>query len=278
MKKEIIAKIMSHLFSALLTVSLFFVLIASSLSATVLNKNYVFYTLDRTDYAQHLYTDIVSKLKPLSAASGVEESFFETAVDVEQVRTDAMEYVNVAIAGGNTAEYRKTVRENFDKQMVAKLIDYAEGQGFEISETVDEALSHLSSVCSDYYAKFIAGTIMGTLFSVLGTVSEKLLIPALCGVLVLLAVAVIAFIYARRFDGQNITKSLIATGITTSIIPLAVLFSRLIQRLGIEGAAMKAFFAQYIGAFVILLAIEAVLMFALAGLNYYLNIKKGSAK
>lgn len=278
MRKEMLVKIMSHLFSALVTVSLFFTIAATTLCATVLNKDYVFYTLDKSGYSEHLCDDVISKLKTLSAASGVEESFFETAVDKQQVKAETTEYINIALAGGNTSEYRETVRKNFEKSIGDKLVEYAEGQGFEIGETVNEALMHLASVCADYYAKFVSGNIMGTLFMTLGTVSEKLMKPVLLAIGLLAVITAVSLVFARRLDRQNVTKSLIATGITSSIIPIAAVLSRVTQRLGVEGAGMKAFFSGYIGVFVIIFAVWAVVLFLLAGLNYYLITRKGSVR
>lgn len=274
MNKIALPRILSHLFSALLTLTLTFVLLASTLAATMFNKGYLKFTLERSHYAQNLCDDIVTKLKTLSAASGVEESFFESAVNVETVKTDAYGFVKAAISGEGISAYKTEVETRFEGELFEKLKVYAKDQGFELSQSVEEALSHLASVGAGYYANFTAGSIMGALFAALGAVSDKLLLPLIIGIAVLLLVAVIAFINAYKLDKTNIIKSLIGTGLSLSILPILTVATRFISRLGVAGKGITAFMSGYIGTVAIVLAIEAALVLIAAAAIYFLNKKQ----
>ena len=213
------------------------------------------------------YAELTERLCELSPASGVDESFFESAVDKTVFSSDIKTFIYSCIDGENSASVRSEQRQRTADQMYEKLCEYADSEGYELTDEVDSALTHLADVCSEYYTDFTAGELTGYAVAVLGKYASKLdrlIFPAIFAAAALMLFSLAYILYLGRRDKllmlRNISVAFIGSGFTLILLPMAVYISRLFDKIGLSSAALGGLIGDYAGGILAILLITGLVL------------------
>lgn len=251
MNRDTLRTVLRHLFAFLSAVCAFFLVMLVILAATAMRDGYLHRKLDESGFYGMQYRSLVSRLEELAPASGVDESFFADAADESVHRADTAAYIDAARTGGDTSAMKKELRARASADFNEKLIKYADDAGYEITDDVKDALSHLSEICADYYVQNVGDTLLAQGFALLGGYVRRVGRVLLPVGLVLLLLTVFSVFMTAHLSGGDRARALSVSGLALalmlSVIPIAAYIAGFPRRVYVMSPALTAFAVEYAG-------------------------------
>ena len=253
MNKSTLTVALRHVFAFLSAVCTFFLLLLAILAGTVLREGYFRRTMEDSGFYEMQYASLVSRLEELAPASGVDESFFGSVIDAGTFRADVSSFIGAARSGGDTSGIRSDTSARVATDVYNKLVGFADEAGYEITDDVKTALTHLSDICAQYYTQNVCDTLLAQGFALLGNYerrTQRVFIPV---VLILLAITVLSVFMTVHLSGDRRTAvgALSASGLGLSlmlvVIPVAAYIAGFPRRVYLLSDALTAFAVDYAG-------------------------------
>ncbi|HIQ80503.1 MAG TPA: hypothetical protein IAD32_04370 [Candidatus Scatavimonas merdigallinarum] len=256
-----LAKILYSIFSFLLSMLSFFLVLLIILQATFLNKNYILNMVNDSNYFSELSSEITEDLIDLGNASGINEAFFENFVDEVILREDVANYVENFYSGEDTSvdttHFKQYFREKLDAYIAENNLTVSQDARQNLTTTVKEAAGIYASRVQLPYFDLIAGYF------------HQLLAPvfyvtlACAFVVLLIAVVMIATNKWKHRAYRYLSYSTLGTLLMTLAVPVMAYCINKLDKLAIMSRALFNLYyscvTQFLNAFFIAAAVLALL-------------------
>jgi hypothetical protein len=115
--------ILSYLFGFILSISIVLTIILIVLKFSVFKPNYIKNELEKVDYYNSIYTEVIDGMKDYIAPTGLPESILDEVVSKDEVKTEVNNYINALIIGKkyevNTSMIEERVKKSIDEYLVS---------------------------------------------------------------------------------------------------------------------------------------------------------------
>lgn len=215
---------------------------------TLFNQNFMIQQVRRTGYVETIRKDMTESIQDLGRGSNIPPEVLSDVVPKKVVSANVENYIRsiyqeVPFEIQGEAQIKKNILNNVQQ--------YAQQKNIPIDETTQKNVTHLADRATENYAAFIeipyllqyGRKVMGfrsslTLISVLVTVAFLLL---LTGLLLMVKMK------HRRIRWSSIV--FFGAGLMLIVLPMAIYFSGVIDRLGIASEGLYRFVTTYVTAF-----------------------------
>ena len=256
-----LAKVLYSIFSFLLSMLSFFLVLLIILQATFLNRNYILNMVNDSNYFSELSSEITEELIDLGNASGINEVFFENFVDEVILREDVANYIESFYSGEDTSvdttRFKQYFREKLDAYIAENNLTVSQEAQQNLTTTINEAASIYASRVQLPYFDLIAGYFHQLL-------SPVFYVTLACAFVVLLiAVVIIATNKWKHRAYRYLAYSTLGTLLMTLVIPVAAYCINKLDKLAIMSRALFNLYyscvTQFLNAFFIAAAVLALL-------------------
>lgn len=256
-----LAKVLYSIFSFLLSMLSFFLVLLIILQATFLNRNYILNMVNDSNYFSELSSEITEELIDLGNASGINEVFFENFVDEVILREDVANYIESFYSGEDTSvdttRFKQYFREKLDAYIAENNLTVSQEVQQNLTTTINEAASIYASRVQLPYFDLIAGYFHQLL-------SPVFYVTLACAFVVLLiAVVIIATNKWKHRAYRYLAYSTLGTLLMTLVIPVAAYCINKLDKLAIMSRALFNLYyscvTQFLNAFFIAAAVLALL-------------------
>ncbi len=263
MNKNTLRAILIHLFGAVLAVCVFYAALFTVLNITLKNSG----NIDSAFY-NALADELTNELETYAPSTGVDESFFAQSFDRAEFETHTRDYITACFNGSDRPDVRKDVKEKF----YTRLCEYADNEGYMLTDDIMSALTNLADICADKYCAYSSGSITGLLFSYLGKfyrMFDRYALILYTALALMMAVCVWGLwrVTDNKKRYSRFTVVLTASALMCGVAPLWVLLSKFTERIGITSAALKGYITGLTNGVLygalICAAVLAVLAFAI---------------
>lgn len=278
MNKNTLRAILTHLFSAVSAICMFCTVLFSVLNITLKNS-------DKTDdgFFNTLSNELVSELEAYAPSTGVDESFFATSFDKSDFEKHTSDYITACFNGTERPDIRSDIKERF----YVRLCDYADKEGYMLTDDITAALSNLADICADKYTSYSSGSITGILFSYLGKICRavdryEIIVYAAIAVVMCVCIWGLWKITAVSDRFSRACIILTASAFMCGAAPLWVMLSNVTNRIGITSVAIKGYITSLVNGVLhgclIFAAVFAVLAITVFGTGVFIKNNENQKK
>ena len=150
--KSTIKKIISLLLAFLLSLTMAFSMLILVIQSTVLNPDYLRNQLSSSHYYDNVITEVEDKFSSYASASGFDENFFKTVLNINDVQLNVNESLSV-LYGESDASVDVL---DFQNTLYGKLIQNVKDRKIALNENTDKAVKLLAQTCSDTYLQYVS--------------------------------------------------------------------------------------------------------------------------
>lgn len=211
--------------------------------ATVCSEDYMLQRMEDTDYYDNVAAILQDQYAALGLPAGIEESFFESAIDKEELYRDIHRAVDSAY-GGQAYTVDKAALE---RALYQRFEGYADEKGAELTAETEESLRYLAKLCIEKYTAQANHTLPRTIGRYAGQAA-----PYLWGVIAFLAVMILlcGFMVYRLSDLPHRAirlwnSSLLGAAVMLLVMPGWLYLSKGVEQLGITSRSLKPLLITY---------------------------------
>ncbi len=242
-KKPLVSKIRNAVFllmSFFLSLALFLLTFSTVLTATIFNSEFIFSSMNTSNYFVDKKDEITVSLTDLGHASGLDEAFFEDFVDEVMISSDTKEYLDNYYAGEGTVidvtQFKQSFNEALDEYIEENNIKNVDGESREM----------LINKAAQIY-RMSLGVPMFSRFSAY-ILNAKSVIPfAIYGLLLFCIVVCFVLFKANKWKHRAvkyISCAALGAAFSTAVIPLYLLISGKLTHINLVSRALYNFFIK----------------------------------
>lgn len=242
-KKPLVSRIRNAVFlimSFMLSLVLFLLTFTVVLTATVFNGEFIFSSMNSSNYFADKKDEIAVSLTDLGYASGLDEKFFEDFVDEVMISRDTKEYLDNYYAGEGTVidvtQFKQSFNEALDEYIEENNISNVDGESREM----------LVSKAAQIY-RMSLGIPMFSRFSAYILNAKSYMPFVLCGLVLISAVICFVLLKANKWKHRAvkyISCAALGAALATAAIPLYLLISGKLSQINLASRALYNFFVQ----------------------------------
>lgn len=212
-------------------------------AGTLCNESYLLNHMEKSQYYHKAAQVLTDQYAAYGLPAGIEESFFESAIDEDTLYLDIRGMVKASYTGTTYTIDKKALSQTLYNQLLA----YAEKKGGSITDQVKTNLTHLSDLCIEAYQKQADQSLL----RMMGQYTYRFRTVAWAGiaVLVLLDVLCIAMIFRLSAFPHRALRSLnsacLGAGLMLIAYPAWLYLSGGVERLGITSPSLYALMVSY---------------------------------
>ncbi len=242
-KKPLLSRIRNAVFlimSFILSLVLFLLTFSIVLTATVFNIDFIFSSMNSSNYFVDKKDEITVSLTDLGYASGLDEEFFEDFVDEVMISNDTKEYLDNYYAGKGTVIDVTQFKQSFNQALGG----YIEENN--IKNVNGESREMLINKAAQIYRMSLAVPLFSKFSSYI--LSAKDAMPFAVSVLVLICI-VICFVLVKANKWKHravkyISCAALGAAVSTAVIPLYLLISGKLTHINLASRALYNFFIR----------------------------------
>ena len=273
MQKSTMRKIISIVFSFLISMLLFLTICLIVVRITVLNTDYMLDKLGSSNYYHQLSNEIEEQYAYISASSGIEESAFDGMVDTALLK----QHVNSVFENIYKGSTEKVNTSAVSKDLYNKFLGYAEKNGYTVDDATSEALQYLADECQAVYDTYVNIPYINTIspFFVKMVKPVNITILALSAVIILMAVIIFVINRWRHRAVRAYIYALSGSFLMVLVLPLAVFLSGKINHIAITSKALYGLTVDFVEGILAMFFIISILLlvFVLVLLLVYQKLK-----
>lgn len=226
--------------SFLLTLVLFLLSVGTVLEATLFNPEFIFDSMNSSNYFIDKRDEITTSLIDLGYASGLDEKFFDDFVDEVMLCDDTREYLDNYYSGSgakiDSTDFKQSFNAELDKYIQENNIKNVNGKSRD--KLVNKA------------AQIYRSSLEIPLFSRLSAyfLTAKNAMPfIIVGLVVLAGVICVVLIYANKWKHRGVKYICYATSgafLTLGIIPTYLMITGKISHINLDSRALYNMFVQ----------------------------------
>lgn len=226
--------------SFLLTLVLFLLSVGTVLEATLFNPEFIFDSMNSSNYFIDKRDEITTSLIDLGYASGLDEKFFDDFIDEVMLCDDTREYLDNYYSGSgakiDSTDFKQSFNAELDKYIQENNIKNVNGKSRD--KLVNKA------------AQIYRSSLEIPLFSRLSAyfLTAKNAMPfIIVGLVVLAGVICIVLIYANKWKHRGVKYICYATSgafLTLGIIPTYLMITGKISHINLDSRALYNMFVQ----------------------------------
>ncbi len=242
-KKSTMIKIISLLFSFLITASLFSSSILIVLHNTVFNYKFAVKILNVSDYYTTISKEIENEFVSLGSASGFDSSIFEDIIPKKTLENDVNKYV--------LDVYSNTAPKVDTSELVASLdttfMNYANAKGITVTDESKQAIHTLEKKCAAVYSNHISFMFAEQVSTYLYKLNKVCTIMLSVLTVFTLVLGSVLFLINKwkHIAIRNCIYSISACILMLLPIPIAGFASHKIEKVGITAKSMYDFAVSY---------------------------------
>lgn len=226
--------------SFLLTLVLFLLSVGTVLEATLFNPEFIFDSMNSSNYFIDKRDEITTSLIDLGYASGLDEKFFDDFIDEVMLCDDTREYLDNYYSGSgakiDSTDFKQSFNAELDKYIQENNIKNVNGKSRD--KLVNKA------------AQIYRSSLEIPLFSRLSAyfLTAKNAMPfIIVGLVVLAGVICVVLIYANKWKHRGVKYICYATSgafLTLGIIPTYLMITGKISHINLDSRALYNMFVQ----------------------------------
>lgn len=256
--------------SFILSVLLTAVLILTTLQTTVLNPEFIYKHMEKTNYFSGKQYEIKEAFIDIGYASGLNEEFWNKLADEDMIRDDTVTYLYNYYSGeGSVVDIT-----NFEEKMRDSLDEYILKNN--IKNVDKSAIKYLIVITRSTYKAHLELPLFSRIAYYM--VVARKTIPVIISILALIiALICFAYVYKNKAEGiKYICYGTSSTFLITIVIPLAVLISDKIKYLNLSSEALyNLIVSAFNSTFIIMLILSVVcLAFSIILFSLYMSLTK----
>ena len=215
-QKSNIKKIISVIFAFFMSVFLFLLAALIIINSTLFSQQYIKGKMVSSNYAEKLTGEIREEFVSYGAASGFDETFFNSVLSVDIVYKDLDTTLNNLYRGEKQALQVGTL----EKELLQKFTNYVNEQGGTITPEIQEAIEYLTANCVKSYQDHIQLPYADQIYSMMQKAKNPLNI--LMTILAVLTVILALFVFFLNHWRHRAVRYYIYTFSASALMCLAL--------------------------------------------------------
>ena len=234
----------SFFLSFLISLLVFFLTLLLIAIATVGNENFMNTMYEKGEFYRYVTEEIREEYVNLGIPGGVQEDFFDDAIDEATLYRDVTGQIAAAYRGESY-----TVNEQAHKDFLyEKLVQYAAEKEIALTDDVKGGLNHMVDLCVKVYTESVSNVFILQIGKLANRFSTPLLLAS--GVLIVLIACLSFFLFRlHRWKHRPIRYlqySVIAASLMLIVFPLIAMLSNFSTRLNISAPSLYHLVNTYI--------------------------------
>lgn len=255
--KKIISLILSFILSVLIAVMSIVVIV----KITFLDEAFLRKQITASQYSENLIKDLEKSFTSYGIVSGFDSEFFKEVLQSESVKTDIYHEVSFLYGSGT----KRASKTEFNEKLNSIILKDVQARGFEINESVQEALLYLSNTCTEDYMSSIEIPFMSSAKDII-TKLNNLTTYAVSLLLFLSFVVVLIIYFLNSWKRRKLRYYIYSVAGAFLMIFVPAVFvssSNKIELIGISSRASYYlavdYFREVLGVFFVLAAVLGVM-------------------
>ena len=257
--------------SFMLTFVLFLLSICIVIETTVFSKDYMLNIMSSNGYYLMVKDELLSNMKSLGNASGLDEDFSKNFVDKLDIQDSIKSYILSFYSGDSTLVDTTT----FKQQLYASLDEYIKDKGIDKNTVSEKNLSYFVDEAANAYVNQISIPFFSTIANYIYKAQTPFLMLTIgLGIFAVILIAIIFF--TNKFKHRKfryICYGFTGAFLTISVIPIVVFLSGKISQININTRSLYSLFVNYANGFFMNFWIWAAAMLFFAVLTFILYKK-----
>jgi hypothetical protein len=259
-----------YIFSFIVSVLVFILMISFVSSITLLNRNFVMNIQEKTNFSTNVQKEIDKELTALGDASGFSIEAFEGAISKDELKSDYKAFYNGVFDGKSSIIKPSRV----EKQYYDKLTGFLDKNNVSVDTETNEAIKTLSNSASKVYVSHIEGDIL----SILARFVPKLfnMVLVLIGVSFVLIISFIAYMFYidKKRAKDYILYALSGAGLMSIALGSVLLISRKIEYVGIQLKSLYMVIVESVNLTSVYLMVGGIVLIVLSLVLMFINTRK----
>jgi hypothetical protein len=241
---------------------------------TVGNPDYMRNQLGKSHYYEHAIEEVEEQFTSYASASGFDQQFFKTVIDVNDVQLDVNQSLSV-LYGESLDPVDKS---RFENRLYNKLTENVKNRGLSLSADTQKSLRLLAQTCTETYVQYISIPYASELSPFINKMKKPTLVLEF--VLLLLIALLAAAIYRANHWRHRALRAYLYAGYGAALMlfvfPAAVLISGIINRLAFISKSLYLFAVCYLNGIIYSFFLVSLLFFCISILLSFLycRVKK----
>lgn len=242
-KKPLVSRIRNAVFlilSFILSLVLFLLTFAVVLTATVFNSEFIFSSMNLSNYFVDKKDEITVSLTDLGYASGLDEKFFEDFVDEVMISNDTKNYLDNYFAGKGTVIDATSFKQSFNEALDEYIKEH------NISNVDAESREMLINKAAQIYRMSLGIPMFSRLSSYI--LNAKSFMPfVLCGFVLICTVICFVLFKANKWKHRAvkyISCAALGAAVSTAVLPVYLLISGKLTHINLASRALYNFFIK----------------------------------
>lgn len=262
------------IFAFFLSFFLFFLSVLLIFGNTVGNPDYMRNQLGKSHYYEHAIEEVEEQFTSYASASGFDQQFFKTVIDVNDVQLDVNQSLSV-LYGESLDPVDKS---RFENRLYNKLTENVKNRGLSLSADTQKSLRLLAQTCTETYVQYISIPYASELSPFINKMKKPTLVLEF--VLLLLIALLAAAIYRANHWRHRALRAYLYAGYGAALMlfvfPAAVLISGIINRLAFISKSLYLFAVCYLNGIIYSFFLVSLLFFCISILLSFLycRVKK----
>lgn len=241
----------------------------------IMNKGYLLSVLDNTNYYSEVRDELVLDLKKSAGAAGFQPSIYDDFLQVEDVKKDAIAYINNSFEQKNV----EINEEGFKEKLSTHLHQVIKKDDIAMDKEDENRLDSYIQINANGYKRYVRFPFIQ--YIVMGVQMMDRIMPfaiTACMILLLLSLFFLWRMKLRRQDLSLYISSILGgAGWMCAILPVVILFGGFTHRINLTPKYYYDFFTRYLDGYLWMLILVGV-FFVIVGIILVLLIYKQRIK
>ncbi len=242
--------ILTIVFSFFISFFLFLLCGIIIVQSTVFNPDFMRSQLSKSHYYENVTAEVEDAFISYGSASGFDEPFFKTVIDLNNVQLNVNESLSV-LYGSSKATADTT---DFEQKLKTKLTENVKNRGISVTADTEKGLQLLAKTCADTYTQYISIPYAKELAVILQTLKKPLIYAeiALSLFIIILAILISALNRWRHRAIRAYIYAVSGTMLMLFVLFVTLLLSGKINRIALISKSLYEFFVCYLTGFAFL--------------------------
>ena len=265
-------KIVGSIISFLAAFFLFMILFVCISKGMIMNKGYLLSVLDDTNYYSEVRDELVLDLKKSAGAAGFEPSIYDDFLQVEDVKKDAIAYINNSFK-------QKSVEineEGFKEKLSAHLYQTIKKDNIVMDKEDKQRLDSYIQINANGYKRYVMFPFIQ--YIVMGVQMMDRILPFAITICIILLLLSLFFLWRMKLKHQHlslyISSILGGAGWMCAVLPLVILLGGYTHKINLKPKYYYDFFTQYLDGYLWMMSLVGLFFIIIGIINVLLIYKK----
>ena len=237
-----------------------------------MNKGYLLSVLDDTNYYSEVRDELVLDLKKSAGAAGFEPSIYDDFLQVEDVKKDAIAYINNSFK-------QKSVEineEGFKEKLSAHLYQTIKKDNIVMDKEDKQRLDSYIQINANGYKRYVMFPFIQ--YIVMGVQMMDRILPFAITICIILLLLSLFFLWRMKLKHQHlslyISSILGGAGWMCAVLPLVILLGGYTHKINLKPKYYYDFFTQYLDGYLWMMSLVGLFFIIIGIINVLLIYKK----